>query len=252
MGGGIEIRTSVDLPMGSGLGTSSILAATTLRALSEMIGAPLDDEALGSRVMRLEQLMTTGGGWQDQMGGMVPGAKLLVSAPGLQQKVWVYPVLWTVEQQAEFDDLLVLYYTGIRRVARDLVQQVVGRYLAREATCVQTLHRIKSMAVEMNYALQEGAWDHLGRLLDRHWRLNQILDPNTTNAQIDSMLAQARPLIRGAKLAGAGGGGFLIMVARSPEAAQELRRSLRSEYAGVRGAVFDSCIAPEGLSVKLH
>jgi fucokinase len=250
MGGGIEIRTTVDLPMGSGLGTSSILAATTLRALSEMIGAPLDDRALGARVMRLEQLMTTGGGWQDQMGGMVPGAKLLVSGPSLQQRVWVQPVLWSRERQTEFESLIVLYYTGMRRIARDLVQQVVGRYLARETKCVQILHSIKSLAVEMTYALQEGDWDHLGSLLDRHWRLNQVLDPKTTNAQISSVLEQVRPLIRGAKLAGAGGGGFLILVARSPEAAQELRMSMQGDYGGMHGAVFDCRIATEGLRVE--
>jgi len=250
MGGGIEIRTSVDLPMGSGLGTSSILAATTLRALSEMVGARPDDRALRALVMRLEQAMTTGGGWQDQMGGIVPGAKLLVSGPGLQQDVWVQPVLWTAERQAEFENLIVLYYTGIRRIARNLVQEVVGRYLARETKCVQILHSLKSLAVEMAHALQEGDWDHLGRLLNRHWHLNQILDPNTTNAQISSVLEQVRPLIRGAKLAGAGGGGFLILVARSPETAQELRQSLRGDRAGKRGGVFECKIATEGLRVK--
>jgi fucokinase len=247
MGGGIEIRTWVDLPMGSGLGTSSILAATTLRALAEMTGTPMDDPALSARVMRLEQLMTTGGGWQDQMGGMAPGAKLLVSAPGLRQKVWVQPVVWTAERQAEFESLVVLYYTGIRRIARGLVQQVVGRYLARETTCVQVLHRIKSLAVEMTYALQEGEWDHLGRLLNMHWQLNQILDPNTTTASIDSVLESVRPLIRGAKLAGAGGGGYLILIARSPEAAQELRKSLHGSGAGSSGSVPGCAIAAEGL-----
>jgi galactokinase/mevalonate kinase-like predicted kinase len=90
----------------------------------------------------------------------------------------------------------------------------------------------------------------LGSLLDRHWGLNQVLDPNTTNAQISSVLEQVRPLIRGAKLAGAGGGGFLIMVARSPEAAQELRKSLQGDFGGMRGAVFDCSIATEGLRVK--
>jgi fucokinase len=250
MGGGIEIRTTADLPMGSGLGTSSILAATTLRALAEMTATPLDDEALSTRVMQLEQLMTTGGGWQDQMGGMVPGAKLLISGPSLKQRVRVEPVLWSSQRQAEFEKLIILYYTGIRRVARDLVQQVVGRYLARESTCIQILHRIKSLAVEMKFALQDGDWDNLGRLFDQHWQLNQILDPNTTNTQINQVMEQVRPMIRGAKLAGAGGGGFLILLARSPEASEELRSSLNEDFAGMRGAVFDCKIATEGLRVQ--
>jgi len=56
-----------------------------------------------------------------------------------------------------------------------------------------------------------------------------------------------RPYVRGAKLAGAGGGGFLILVARSPEAAQDLRNFLREQYAGTGGAIYDCRIASQGL-----
>ena len=250
MGGGIEIRTAVNLPMGSGLGTSSILAATTLQALSEMMAAPLGTQELSDRVMRLEQSMTTGGGWQDQVGGIFPGAKLAMTGPGLRQRVRVQPVPWTAQREAEFESLVVLYYTGIRRIARDLLRQVVGRYLARETAAVQVLHSIKTLAMEMSYAMQEGDWDHLGSLLDRHWELNQVLDPNTTNAPIRILMESARPFIRGAKLAGAGGGGFLILLVRSPEARHELRHFLQERDPAAGGAVYDYRIAREGLLVK--
>jgi fucokinase len=253
-GGGIEIRTSVNLPMGSGLGTSSILAATALRAIFEMMGTTSgttpNDQLLSERVMRLEQLMTTGGGWQDQAGGIFASAKLLVSGPGLRQRIRVHPVVWTPERQAEFEDLTVLYYTGIRRVARDLLRQVVGRYLARETACVQVLHSIKTLAMEMAHAMQHGEWDYLGSLLDRHWELNQVLDPNTTNAPINALLESARPFIRGAKLAGAGGGGFLILLAKSSQAARELRTYLDENNAGTGGAVYPWRIAADGIRVR--
>ena len=248
MGGGIEIETAVSLPMGSGLGTSSILAATTLQAISQMGGAAADEQVLCERAMHLEQLLTTGGGWQDQAGGIFRGAKLLTTGPGLQQRVRVQPLPWSAARQAEFESLMVLYYTGIRRVARELVRQVVARYLARETACVQVLHSIKTLAVEMAYAIQEGEWDHLGSLLDRHWQLNQILDPNTTNAPINALLHSVRPYIRGAKLAGAGGGGFLIMIARSPEAAEDLRKFLYDSGAG--GAVYASSVSTQGLRIE--
>lgn len=245
MGGGLEIRTAVNLPMGSGLGTSSILAATMLRAFSEIQGHAPDLQRLSDDVMRLEQLMTTGGGWQDQAGGIFPGGKLVVSGPGAHQRLRVQPLAWTAERAAEFENLMVLYYTGIRRIARDLLQQVVGSYLARETATVQVLHSIKTLAVEMTYAMQEAEWDYLGELLDRHWTLNQVLDPNTTNAPINALLAAVRPYIRGAKLAGAGGGGFLMLLARSVEAAAELRRFL----SGIDGAgeVYEWRIARDGL-----
>ncbi len=253
MGGGIEIRTAVTLPMGSGLGTSSILAATILRGISEMLGGQAGgqagDQALSEQVMRLEQRMTTGGGWQDQAGGIFPGAKLVVTGPGMHQRIRVQPLLWTAERQAEFENRVVLYYTGIQRVARDLLRQVVGRYLARETACVQVLHSIKTLAMEMVYAMQEGEWDHLGRLLDRHWELNKTLDPNTANAPINGLLDAARPFIHGAKLAGAGGGGFLIMVARSPQAARELKEFLSTYDSGAGGSVYEWKIAGDGMRV---
>jgi fucokinase len=249
MGGGLEIDTQVDLPMGSGLGTSSILAACLVRALSELAGEGMENQTLSDRVMRLEQLMTTGGGWQDQAGGIFPGAKLLVSGPGLRQRVRVQPLAWSEELQRDFERHAVLYYTGIRRVARDLLRQVVGRYLARETACLQVLHSIKTLALEMAYAMQEGDWQHLGELLDRHWKLNQILDPNTTNAPINALLDAVRPYVYGAKLAGAGGGGFLVLIARSPEAADDLRRFLRESQPASGGAVHGCSIATEGLVV---
>jgi fucokinase len=249
LGGGLEIRCQVQLPIGSGLGTSSILAATVMRALAVMSGQTLSDHALSEAVMQLEQRMTTGGGWQDQAGGIFPGAKLLITGPGLRQRIRVQPVAWSDERQAEFCQRLVLYNTGIQRMAKDLLRQVVSRYLARETATIQVLHSIKTLAVEMSYAMVEGDWKHLGELLDRHWQLNQVLDPNTANAPINAILDRARPYIHGAKLAGAGGGGFLMLLARDPEAAEGLHVVL-SQDAPERGGIVPYRIADEGLRVR--
>jgi fucokinase len=248
LGGGVEIRCRVGLPIGSGLGTSSILAATVIRALAVISGREVGDHALSQAVMQLEQRMTTGGGWQDQAGGIFPGAKLLITGPGLRQRIRVQPVTWTEARRAEFCQHMVLYNTGIQRVAKDLLRQVVSRYLARETATIQVLHSIKTLAVEMSYAMAEGDWKHLGELLDRHWQLNQVLDPHTANAPINAILERARPFIYGAKLAGAGGGGFLMLLARTKEAAGALRAALSHEA----GAVVPYRIAEEGLRVQTH
>lgn len=241
-GGGLDIRMTVDLPLGSGLGTSSILAAAVVKALWEIAGQPLDAQAISALVLRVEQLMTTGGGWQDQAGGIYPGIKLITSAPGIQQRLRVQPVA----VPKDWSDRLVIYYTGIRRVARNLLAQVVGSYLARETSTVQVLHSIKTLAVEMGYAMQEADWAQLGALMDRHWALNKVLDPNTTNAPINEMLAEVRPYVYGAKLAGAGGGGFLMMATRSAEAAAELRARLDP------AKVYRHAVAMDGLRVEVR
>jgi Predicted kinase related to galactokinase and mevalonate kinase len=251
LGGGIEIRCCVRLPIGSGLGTSSILSATIIRALAAMSGNIPGDHELSKYVMHLEQNMTTGGGWQDQAGGIFPGAKLLITGPGLRQKIRVQPVQWEERRKEEFCQHLVLFNTGIQRMAKDLLRQIVSRYLARENATIQVLHSIKTLAIEMSYAMAEGDWKHLGDLLSRHWELNQILDPNTTNAPINAILNRARPYIYGAKLAGAGGGGFLMLIARDPIAAQELKTELSHE-AQPHSGVVSFGIAEEGLRIRLE
>jgi galactokinase/mevalonate kinase-like predicted kinase len=248
LGGGLEIQCHVRLPIGSGLGTSSILAATVMRALAVISGNAITDHELSESVMQLEQRMTTGGGWQDQAGGIFAGAKLLITGPGLRQRVRVQPVQWTEACKAEFCRQLVLYNTGIQRMAKDLLRQVVSRYLARENATIQVLHSIKTLAVEMSYAMAEADWAHLGQLMTRHWQLNQVLDPHTTNAPINAILDRARPYIHGAKLAGAGGGGFLMLLARDPEAAEELRAEL-AQHSPKSGGVVSYRIAENGLRV---
>jgi fucokinase len=241
LGGGIEISTSADLPLGSGLGSSSILAAAVVRATMEMFGRRLSTQQVSDLVLDLEQMMGTGGGWQDQAGGIFPGIKLLSTAPGPQQRLRYQPLNWSLEREAELERLVVLAYTGIRRVARNLLQQVVGNYLARETQTIQVLHSIKTLALEMAHAMQDGDWDTLGALMNRHWELNQRMDPHTTNAPVEALLDRASPLIRGAKLAGAGGGGFMIFLAKSEEAAAELRTSMSAT---------DWQIARDGLRVR--
>ena len=82
-GGGIEIESWSRLPQGSGLGTSSILAAALVACVSSALGVYRDASDLTHTVLQVEQLLTTGGGWQDQVGGILPGVKACSSAAAL-------------------------------------------------------------------------------------------------------------------------------------------------------------------------
>ena len=72
------------VPQGSGLGTSSILAAACVKALCEFTGIRYSESDLYGRVLCMEQMMSTGGGWQDQIGGVTDGIKYITSRPGLK------------------------------------------------------------------------------------------------------------------------------------------------------------------------
>ena len=78
LGGGIYLSTQViNVPKGSGLGTSSILAGACVKGLFEFFGEEASDDILYDVVLSMEQLMSTGGGWQDQVGGLTPGIKMI-------------------------------------------------------------------------------------------------------------------------------------------------------------------------------
>jgi hypothetical protein len=85
-GGGIEISMVAAVPKGSGLGTSSIMAATLLAALGDFCGLGWDRNVLFQRTLAVEQMVTTGGGWQDQAGGIFRGIKLIATETGLAQR----------------------------------------------------------------------------------------------------------------------------------------------------------------------
>ena len=93
LGGGFVMHSEVtNVPKGSGLGTSSILSAACVKAVFEFMGIGYTEEDLYSHVLAMEQIMSTGGGWQDQVGGVTPGLKYITSMPGIDQKLKVVHV----------------------------------------------------------------------------------------------------------------------------------------------------------------
>lgn len=122
-GCGFELHTWSNLPQGSGMGTSSILAGTVIAALWNCAGMGYDDDSLIHAVCLLEQMLTTGGGWQDQVGGVVGGVKIGRSAAALPLLVETEKVPWKSQSfMKKFNEHLVLIYTGKTRLARNLLQ----------------------------------------------------------------------------------------------------------------------------------
>jgi fucokinase len=95
VGASIEVETWSLLPHGSGLGGSSILSATVLAALARLLGRQYALSSLTHLVLKVEQMLSTGGGWQDQVGGMYPGVKASACAAGLPVAVSVLPLAVT-------------------------------------------------------------------------------------------------------------------------------------------------------------
>ena len=124
-GGGVEVSMLAAIPKGSGLGTSSILAATLLGALADLTSLGWDRVEIARRTLALEQMLTSGGGWQDQVGGVFPGVKLTETRPGLDQTPQVRWGPTSFFTSPEVEGRILLYYTGVTRLARNILAEIV-------------------------------------------------------------------------------------------------------------------------------
>jgi len=250
-GGGIELTTLAAIPKGSGLGTSSVVGAVLLAAVQRMMGRTLTQRELFHGVLRLEQALTTGGGWQDQIGGAVDGVKVITTAPGLIPDARIHYVPADVLDPRANDGATLLYYTGITRLAKNILQQVIGRYLDRDRAAMATLRQIHALPSHVAEAMARKAPAAFGELLDVAWRLNKQLDPNSSTPEIEALLDRVRPHLHGAKLLGAGGGGFLLMVCKSSTDAGAVREMLRADPPNDKARFFDFGISRQGLVVTV-
>ncbi len=250
-GGGIELNTLAAIPSGSGLGTSSIMGAVLVAVIRRMIGDRPSERELFHAVLKLEQELTTGGGWQDQIGGVLPGVKVITSGPGLVPDPWIHYVMPDLLDPRLNGGATLLYYTGIRRLAKNILRYVVGNYLDRDASALDTLQALSAYPAEMREAMAAKDPRAFGRLIDVAWLLNKRIDPDSTTPDIEAILARIRPHVHGAKLLGAGGGGFLLIAGKSPKDAAAVRRGLTAHPPNARARFFDYQISGCGLTVTV-
>ena len=231
LGGGVYMSTEVTgVPKGSGLGTSSILAAACVKALFEFTGMKYKEEDLYSHVLAMEQLMSTGGGWQDQVGGLSEGIKLISSDPGIKQIINVEHLELNKETMNKLNERFALIYTGQRRLARNLLRDVVGRYIGNEKDALFALKEIQNVAVRMKESLLNGDIDKFASLLNRHWDLSKMIDEGSTNPLIDEIFRSTQDLLDGKMVCGAGGGGFLQVILKKGISKESLQKRLKEIF----------------------
>ena len=249
-GAGIEVTLLSAIPAGSGLGTSSILASTVLGAISDFCGLNWDKNEIGNRTLILEQLLTTGGGWQDQYGGVLRGVKLLQTASGMNQSPlvrWLPDYLFT---SAEYQKCHLLYYTGITRTAKGILAEIVRGMFLNSTEHLGLLAQMKAHALDLYEAVQRGNFDEMGRLVGKTWEQNKRLDAGTNPPEVEAIIRQIHDYCLGYKLPGAGGGGYLYMVAKSPEAAARIRSILTQNPPNACARFVDMTLSDKGFQVS--
>lgn len=249
-GAGIEITLLAAIPAGSGLGTSSILAATVLGALNDFCGLQWNKQEIGTHTLVLEQLLTSGGGWQDQYGGFLHGVKLLESESGFVQKPQVSWLPESLFTDPAYATCHLLYYTGITRVAKNILGEIVRSMFLNSGQHLSILHEMKAHAVDMAECIQRGDFDRYGKLILKTWQQNKMIDSGTNPPEVERIIDLIKDYTLGYKLPGAGGGGYLYMVAKDPDAAVRIRKILNENRPNNKARFVEMQLSHKGFQVS--
>ena len=231
--GGLDIRIFADVPKGSGMGTSSILGSALLEALLRVRTPERlpDLQEVGTLTLELEREMATGGGWQDQLGALHPGVKLLETAPGAEQTFRIRRLSAAAERDftAYLHDRGVLYFTGQKRMARNVLRGVLDFYARNpEGIAEAIVASLKRDARTGFAAIRRRDWMRFCSVVNAYWLNKKALDPGSTNPQVEMIIARIAPWTDAVTLTGAGGGGFLFALAKSKAARRKMEQVLSS------------------------
>ncbi|HEX9372921.1 MAG TPA: GHMP kinase [Roseiflexaceae bacterium] len=227
---GVDLVLSSDLPPGTGLGSSSAMAVALVRALAAYTGTAIDAAGAAALACAIEiDRLGMPIGRQDQYASAFGGLNsILFTASGVR----VEPIELPPDAIAALSRRLLLFSTGQRRDSAGILRQQ-QRDSAGSPAVIESLHRIKGLALEIRAALLAGDLDRFGQLLDQSWQIKRCLSDKISSSAIDRWYATARRAgALGGKIAGAGGGGFLMLYcppARQPALREAMARSGLSE-----------------------
>lgn len=206
---GISLFLASEVPPGTGLGSSSTVSVALGKALSVLSGLNLTKTQIAELASYIEiDKMGMPIGKQDQYAAAFGGLNAIYFE---RDSVHVEPLNLPVETMRTLERRIMLFYTGASRSAASILkgQQAASR---NDADVVASLHRIKAMARETIKLFQSADLDGFGDLLHESWQNKKKLAKGITNPKIDECYDLARAVgARGGKIAGAGGGGFLML-----------------------------------------
>ena len=205
-----ELTTYVDVPPGSGLGTSSTLVIAILGAFAEWLKIPLGEYDMAHLAYHIERVeMKMAGGKQDQYAATFGGVNFMEFLS--DDKVIVNPLRIKQEYLSELEHNLLLYYTDTSRYSSEIIEQQSKNVINKNKESIDAMHNLKEQAIQMKEALLRGNVDLIGEILDFGFQNKKKMAEGISNSHMDEIYHLARTAgACGGKISGAGGGGFMI------------------------------------------
>ena len=173
-------------------------------------------------------------------------AKLVTTKPGKRQNPFESRVSPRAEAAfaAFLKERALLYFTGRKRMARNILRGVIGFFEENPDDIARSIvRRLKDDAMRAFKAVEACDWDSFCSAVNDYWLSKKALDPGSTNPLVELIIARMAPWISAVSLCGAGGGGFMFVVARSKEAKAKIRAVLENHPPVRSGRFFDFEIA---------
>jgi D-glycero-alpha-D-manno-heptose-7-phosphate kinase len=206
----LELSTFCDAPIGSGLGSSSTLVVTMIRAFVELLNLPLDDYDVAKLAFKIERLdCGLQGGRQDQYSATFGGFNFIEFYEN--ERTIVNPLRiknWII---CELEASLVLFFTGVSRESARIIADQSNNLRTGATNALEAMHGIKRDALVMKECLLRGEFEGLVNSLRLGWENKKRSSESVSNQHIEEIYDSA--IAAGAlagKVSGAGGGGFML------------------------------------------
>lgn len=238
---GISITTRTDAPRGSGLGGSSALSITLVRALTQIAGIPIEGEDLVFLVRDLEtRLLGVPAGIQDYYPPVFGGLASLRLEPGTPKR---HPINIPI---ADLSAHMLLHYTGVAHFSGTNNWEMYKRQVEGKKKVQRGFDKIAATSVEMEKALEAGDFKRAGKALAKEWDNRRALIDGISTPEIEAAIEAALTAgAWGGKVCGAGGGGCIVFLF-PPEKRDDIVNAL----ATVPGRVLDAVPVAHGLTLR--
>ena len=205
-----RLTTFVDVPPGSGLGTSSTLVVAALGAFVEWLRLPLGEYDIAHLAYSIEREdLKQAGGRQDQYAATFGGVNFMEFSAG--DKVIVNPLRIKQHYLNELENNLLLYYTATSRYSSAIIEEQSKNVTNKNEKSIEAMNNLKQQSLLMKEALLKGNIDAIGNILDIGFRNKKDMASGISNKLMDDIYTEAKKAgASGGKISGAGGGGFMI------------------------------------------